>query len=63
MKRPSPCACPSCGVTARPLRRTGYRLGGTLASVTANLASYLTHYYMCGRCKHMWPTPANEVQI
>lgn len=62
-KRPLPRACPNCGEVSRPLRRNFYKMGGTFAAVASNPQNYLSQRYMCPNCRHMWPVPADEVQL
>lgn len=62
-KRPLPRACPNCGEVSRPLRRNFYKMGGTFTAVATNPQNYLSQRYMCPNCRHMWPVPADEVQL
>lgn len=62
-KRPLPRACPNCGEVSRPLRRNFYKMGGTFTTVASNPQNYLSQRYMCPNCRHMWPVPADEVQL
>ena len=62
-KRPLPRACPNCGEVSRPLRRNFYKMGGTFTAVASNPQNYLSQRYKCPHCHHMWPVPADEVQL